>query len=157
VRVEDLAAELAQLGRDRFEARHGRHFLVLSDSRNADDLSLFVNTESRDFEELLGGSADTLDVRPLQPKSKAAAVSIGRDPKCDVVLRHGRVSSQHAEVSRGGGLVLVTDLGSKNGTRINGAKIPARTPTAVDVGDSLAFGPVTATLWGLDDLLAAMG
>jgi len=158
VRVEELAAELAQLGRDRFEARHGRHFLVFSDSRLADDVSQFVNTASRDLDELLGSSGGDLDVRPLMSRGRksAAPVTLGRDPHSDVVLPHGRVSSHHAELSRGGGLLLVTDLGSKNGTRVNGTRIAARTPTAVDVGDSLAFGPVTATLWGIDDLLAAM-
>src|SRR4051794_29706057 len=119
-----MAVELAQLGRDGFEARYGRHFLVFSDSSLADDVALFVNTESRDLDELLGGGRPELDVRPLV--SKGEAVKLGRDAACDVVLRHGRVSSQHAEVTRAGGLVLVTDLGSKNGTRVNGARIAPR-------------------------------
>jgi pSer/pThr/pTyr-binding forkhead associated (FHA) protein len=160
VQVEELAAELAQLGRERFESRYGRHYLVLSNAELADDISMFVNTASREIQDLLDGRQKRgLDVRPLVVRGKAkkvAAVSLGRDSHCDVVLRHPRVSSRHAEVSHGGGLLLVTDLGSKNGTRLNGTKLRARTPTAVDVGDSLAFGPVTATLWGIDDLLAAM-
>jgi hypothetical protein len=160
VQVEELAAELAQLGRERFETRYGRHYLVLSNAKLADDVSMFVNTASRDIQDLLDGrDKSDLDVRPLVVRGrsrKAAAVSLGRDAGCDVVLRHPRVSSRHAELSHGGGLLLVTDLGSKNGTRVNGTKLHARTPTAIDVGDSLAFGPVTATLWGIDDLLAAM-
>ena len=145
MRVEELAAEFAQLGRDRFETRYGRHFLVFSDSRFADDVSLFVNTASRDLDELLSSGGSELDVCPLMPRAKNNAVKLGRDPRSDVMLRHARVSSHHAEVASGGGLLLVTDLGSKNGTRVNGTRIAPRTPTAVDVGDSLAFGPVTAT------------
>jgi hypothetical protein len=162
VQVEELAAELAQLGRERFEARYGRHYLVLSDARLARDISAFVNTASRDVQELLDGNDARLglEVLPLVPRKKKAAsdnILLGRDAECDLVLRHARVSARHAEISRGGGLLLVTDLGSKNGTRLNGTKLPARTPTAVDVGDNLAFGPITATVWGIDDLLAAMG
>jgi FHA domain len=157
--VDELAAELSQLGRDRFEQKYGRHFLVLSDPRLAEDVSMFVNTASRDAEELLDGRRSILDVRPLVPKkiqAQSQAVKLGRDKSCDVVIGHPRISSQHAELSFGGGLLLITDLGSKNGTRLNGVKVPARTPTAVDVGDNLAFGGVTATVWGIDDLYAAM-
>jgi len=157
VLVDELSTELSQLGRDRFEEKYGRHFLVLSDPRLAEDVSMFVNTASRDTNELLDGRRTVLDVRPLVTKKKsAAAVKLGRDKSCDVVIGHPRVSSQHAELSYGGGLLLITDLGSKNGTRLNGVKVPARTPTAVDVGDNLAFGGVTATVWGIDDLYAAM-
>jgi pSer/pThr/pTyr-binding forkhead associated (FHA) protein len=156
VRVEELAAELAERGRERFETRYGRHFLVLSDARLAEDVSQFVNTSTREIEEILN-EPQKLDVRPLvRGRGKSGPVQIGRDTGCDVVLRHGRVSAHHAEISFGGGLIMVTDLGSKNGTRVNGARIAPRTPTAVDVGDSLALGPVTATLWGIADLLAAM-
>jgi hypothetical protein len=157
VRVEELSLELSQLGRDRFQARYGRHFLVFSDARLVEDVSAFVNTASRDLEDMLSGGATKLDVRPLLPRKKGAAMQVGRDAKCDVVVHHARVSSHHAEISDGGGLLLVTDLGSKNGTRVNGARIAASKPTAIDVGDSLAFGPVTATIWGIDDLVAAMG
>jgi hypothetical protein len=156
VRVDELAAELAQWGRDRFEARYGRHFLVLADASELDDVSSFVNTESRDLTDLLEGRRKELDVRPLVPRKQGRAVLVGRDRDCDVVLKHARVSKQHAQLSRDGGLLQVTDLGSKNGTRLNGVRLAPRAPSAVDVGDSLAFGPVTATIWGLDDLFAAM-
>jgi hypothetical protein len=158
VHVDELAAELAQLGRERFETRYGRHFLVLSDARLADDVSLFVNTASRDNDDLLSGAGrQKLDVRPLVARRKnAPSVILGRASDCDVVLKHPRISSRHAQLSRGGGLWLLTDLGSKNGTRLNGSRVSPRTPMPVDVGDSLAFGPVTATLWGIDDLYAAM-
>ena len=149
------------MGRERFEARYGRHYLVLSDSRLANDISAFVNTASRDIQELLEGNDGRLglEVLPLISRKKKSGdtLTLGRESECDLVLRHARVSARHAEISRGGGLLLVTDLGSKNGTRLNGTKLAARTPTAVDVGDSLAFGPITATVWGIDDLLAAMG
>ncbi len=164
MQVDELAAELAQRGRERFEARYGRWFLVLSDAGLAEDVSMFVNTATRDTDELLAGGREVLDVRPLVPRVRSKAkspsapsVTVGRDPDSDVVLRHARVSSQHAELSQAGGLLLLTDLGSKNGTRLNRVKLAPRTPTAIDVGDSVSFGPVAATLWGIADLYAAIG
>src|SRR6185369_6705362 len=49
-------------------------------------------------------------------------VLIGRDPACDLVLTDGLVSSRHALIEdRGDGWALV-DLGSTNGTSVNGER-----------------------------------
>jgi hypothetical protein len=48
---------------------------------------------------------------------------IGRLPECDVVLPDSNVSRRHAELQRKGDGVFVTDLGSTNGTRVNGTPV----------------------------------
>jgi hypothetical protein len=48
---------------------------------------------------------------------------IGRLPDCGVVLQDSNVSRRHAELRRNGDAIVVTDLGSTNGTRVNGAPI----------------------------------
>src|SRR5262249_29661206 len=50
---------------------------------------------------------------------------IGRDPDCDVWIEASGVSRRHArlEVERGGGRVRLEDLGSKNGTFVDGSPI----------------------------------
>ncbi|HUC05333.1 MAG TPA: DUF3662 and FHA domain-containing protein [Acidimicrobiales bacterium] len=48
---------------------------------------------------------------------------IGRLPECGIVLHDSNVSRQHAEVRRTGEGVLLTDLGSTNGTRVNGQPV----------------------------------
>ena len=64
-------------------------------------------------------------------------MALGRGYEADIRLADGSVSRLQARVERGvGGLVLV-DLGSTNGTRVNGGKI-ATHPLAD--GDTLAFG-----------------
>ena len=91
----------------------------------------------------------------MHPLSKPR-VTVGRDGGCDVPVKHPRVSSLHAIFTRGGGLLfVVADAKSKNGTKVNGIELAADTPTPVEVGDLVQFGPVRATVWGLDDLIAA--
>lgn len=51
------------------------------------------------------------------------------------------LSRRHASVSRIGDAVVVTDLGSTNGTWVNGRKIDA--PTPLQPGDQIMFGKVT--------------
>jgi hypothetical protein len=61
------------------------------------------------------------------------AFRIGRDPDCELVLESPRVSRLHARVeSDGSGHVLV-DLGSPNGTTVNGH--PVRGREALETGD----------------------
>jgi pSer/pThr/pTyr-binding forkhead associated (FHA) protein len=50
------------------------------------------------------------------------------------------VSRLHASVRLDGQQVLVTDLGSVNGTRLNGQKIPPHKPCALSHGDILTLG-----------------
>ena len=50
----------------------------------------------------------------------SAHVILGRDPSCQVRLDSPRVSRHHCCLTVAAGAILVRDLGSTNGTRING-------------------------------------
>jgi ABC-type multidrug transport system ATPase subunit/ABC-type multidrug transport system permease subunit len=50
-------------------------------------------------------------------------LTIGRDPSCDLVLDDPNVSRLHAELRREGGVVELADLGSTNGTWVNGERV----------------------------------
>jgi hypothetical protein len=67
-------------------------------------------------------------------------VVIGRAPDAGVRLVDSSVSRRHAEVRRQGDGWLVADLGSTNGTRVNGTVV--REHRLAD-GDSVAIGDVT--------------
>src|SRR5439155_11943157 len=53
-------------------------------------------------------------------------VTIGRLPECDVMLADSNVSRRHAEVRRQGNGFVVVDLGSTNGTKVNGLGVRER-------------------------------
>jgi DNA-binding winged helix-turn-helix (wHTH) protein len=71
---------------------------------------------------------------------------IGRDPDCHVWLDVSGVSRRHAriEVERGGERVRIEDLGSKNGTFVNGS--PVRGVVHISNGGVLQVASVTLTL-----------
>ncbi|MGH9279194.1 MAG: FhaA domain-containing protein, partial [Acidimicrobiales bacterium] len=64
-------------------------------------------------------------------------VTLGRLPECDVVLSDPNVSRRHAEVRRRGNDFVVVDLGSTNGTRVNGAGVKER---RLNDGDEITVG-----------------
>jgi Protein of unknown function (DUF3662)/FHA domain len=64
-------------------------------------------------------------------------ITIGRLPESTVVVSDPNASRRHAEIRRSGGGIVVVDLNSTNGTRVNGAGIRER--SLVD-GDEIAVG-----------------
>ena len=65
-------------------------------------------------------------------------MTIGRSRQCDVVVDDATVSRRHALFSEHDGQWTVEDLGSKNGTAVNGVLVSAPTPLAA--GDVVGFG-----------------
>jgi predicted component of type VI protein secretion system len=68
-------------------------------------------------------------------------VSIGRGPDNDIVLDHVSMSGSHAIIYNTGGMYQVQDLGSTNGTFLNGEAI---SEGALGNGSRVSFGSVEA-------------
>jgi FHA domain/Domain of unknown function (DUF1707) len=64
--------------------------------------------------------------------------TIGRDSRCDLLIEHTSVSRWHARLERAAGRWVLTDLGSTNGTRLNGWRV--HHPVPVQPGDQVSFG-----------------
>jgi pSer/pThr/pTyr-binding forkhead associated (FHA) protein len=62
---------------------------------------------------------------------------LGRRRDCDVVLSSAAVSRRHAQLLFRDGNWVIRDLGSTNGTRVNGVRVARRRLRA---GDSVAVG-----------------
>src|ERR1019366_8281195 len=79
------------------------------------------------------GSSDSREY-PLDQQT----VAIGSHPSNDVVLDDTTVSRRHATITRKGGRFELADLGSTNGTFVNGGRV--RKPVALKRGDEIKFG-----------------
>jgi len=75
---------------------------------------------------------------------------VGRSPAADLRLGHSFVSSVHCAITWNRGDWGVRDLGSHNGTAVNGELIPPKTRRRVRAGDEISFGQATST-WTLSD------
>lgn len=74
----------------------------------------------------------------------AGEATIGRAPGCAIVLNGDYVSAHHARLFERDGRVWVEDLGSTNGTLLNGRRV--RRPVAMRAGDRLKIGDVVLGL-----------
>ncbi len=148
-------------GRDRRDD-HPEH----DGDRGADDAGPGVATAPR--ADGGGGPSDTMVFTLPRPSSPAArlrvidaegseylcefdgsSLTIGRAADNDLVLADGRVSRHHARVTGRRGTLVYTDLGSTNGSRVNGAGVGELVLGAgdrIELGDSVLVVEVTGDM-----------
>jgi len=80
----------------------------------------------------------------------AGPLEVGRDPSAGMVLEDDLVSRHHVRVIPEGGSALVEDLGSLNGTFVNGQEIHA--PTRARPGDHVLVGVSVLELRSADQV-----
>lgn len=89
---------------------------------------------------------------PLSPPSKTqGAVVVGREAPADVTIPIVTVSSAHARLEVVGGGLEIEDLGSTNGTFIDGIELKPNTKAALTVGQELVLGDMHLAAFTLVD------
>ena len=79
--------------------------------------------------------------RASHPRPSAPVV-IGRHADSDFVIDDRTVSRRHAAIHNEGPEWILEDLGSTNGTRVNGERIATR--ATIKPGDEIGFGAASA-------------
>lgn len=77
------------------------------------------------------------------PIRDGQTITIGRGKECDISIDNTAISRQHVSLCRSSGIYFVSDLGSTNGTFVNGKKIGV--DEAVSDNDTIVFGKFTLT------------
>ncbi len=75
-------------------------------------------------------------------------VTIGRDAASTIIIQSAGVSRAHAQLTRQGGGFAVQDLGSSNGTFVNGQQISSPRPLAA--GDKVRLGQLVELVYEVD-------
>jgi hypothetical protein len=66
-------------------------------------------------------------------------VTIGRLPECSITIEDKNVSRHHAEIRPSGDAFVLVDLGSTNGSRVNGVRVDRH---QLDDGDRISIGNI---------------
>ncbi len=72
-------------------------------------------------------------------------LTIGRTPGNQLVLAEPKVSSLHAEIRPQGQDYAIVDLGSTNGTFVNGQRLTSNVPNVLRAGDTVVIGDTRFT------------
>jgi ABC transport system ATP-binding/permease protein len=133
-RIADLGSQNGtQLNGERF--RDESRWLANGDTIViGEDVLRFITGE----ETRLGGAPETPVSGMQVVQLTKQHLTLGRDRANDVVLQDPNVSRFHAEVARLKDRVAIRDLGSRNGTRVNGELV--RT-ALLEAGSEVGIGP----------------
>ena len=83
---------------------------------------------------------DEKDTRTVFDIEKGA-VLVGRSAESDIAILDLRASREHCRVEQHGDQYLLIDLGSQNGTKVNGERITS--PQVLQHGDTIVVGQST--------------
>jgi pSer/pThr/pTyr-binding forkhead associated (FHA) protein len=93
------------------------------------------------------------DLKGQRLPIKVPVANIGRGDYNDVVIDDPSVSTMHAKLQRRDAVWILTDLGSTNGTFVEGERLTGEAP--LGPGTTLRFGDVSALFEPLDDSVPA--
>lgn len=77
---------------------------------------------------------------------KRSTIVLGRGRDCDIVLDEHKVSRQHARLQQVPQGWVLTDLGSTNGTQVNGRPLMPHEPHVLKAGDRVSLGDCVLAL-----------
>jgi adenylate cyclase len=120
-----------------FHVRHARQPTLGTTTRMVPQITLrFEGPDST-------GRKHTFDVALDKLMTQPQGMVIGRSAdQCELVVAHATVSRRHARLSLAGEALQVEDLGSTNGSAVNGTVLGAGAPVALHAGNKLRIGDV---------------
>jgi pSer/pThr/pTyr-binding forkhead associated (FHA) protein len=80
----------------------------------------------------------------------AERITIGRDPMSDIIFKDPEVSRRHVQFARVRDSYQVEDLGSTNGTFVNGERL-SNEPTILRIGQEIALGGAITLIFEEED------
>jgi serine/threonine protein kinase len=134
--VADYLAALALEGEAALGARIGAALVQLAfDDGSAHDSTPKATLAAESY------APEKLPVFEIAPEQLSTGVTVGRGRAANVTIPLAQLSKVHALVRGKDGKLEVKDLGSKNGTFVNNARLAPETPTMVPDGGTIGLGP----------------
>ena len=136
--VRELCDSVRQTARDEGWQFMGPVRVVLSSSSAVRAGQLRVEARMKEAD---GGAGVLHLANGQQVVLGAYRLTLGRLPECTITFDDTNVSREHAEIRPDGDGFVIADLGSTNGTTVNGAVISQR---RLDDGDVIALSSTTS-------------
>jgi hypothetical protein len=156
--ILDLAGKLKKLGEDHFRKMYPHPFLVVINRPPEDREWMDPRTaESKLSEisdiEMRSQSGEAVAVTKSNRNAFKSFITVGRARNNDIVLRAPKISKLHAQFIPDEDGCDVIDLGSANGTTINGVQLTKDQSVRLNNGDELAFWRYTFEYHDLDSFV----
>jgi len=105
------------------------------------------STSSSNQNQSIKEDGENLGKKILQQLESKSTIIIGRSETADVLINNSLVSRNHTKIIKNGNKYFIEDLGSMNGTYVNGQRISGKKQIGSD--DNIIIGRIRFTLGGL--------
>ncbi len=160
--LDQLAGDLAIQEETDFRRQWPHPVLLVDSIPPIDTEDIIINTEITDLKDHERSAArpDRRQVIPLVKSGNnqyTARITVGRARNNDIVIRASKISKLHAMfVPDEAGRYSLMDMGSMNGTEVNGRRLQPKESVLLKSGDRLAFWRCTFEYMELDDFIALL-
>jgi len=158
--LDSLARELKELGEEAFRKRYPCAFLILQQGPTQDDDWMDLNTSESSLPRPneIASALSTIRAIPLFKSNRNAfgsKITVGRARNNDVIVRAPKISKLHAAFYSGahGANYKLQDMGSLNGTVVNGRRLHSKERSALNPGDVITFWRYVFEFVSLDKML----
>jgi hypothetical protein len=159
--VNFLVEQLEKRGEERFKHKYPHSFLVLrysppDDTEDVDLQTVETKLSDFDYEEK---RKPVVKVVPLEKSNRNAfktKITVGRAKNNDVIIRASKISKVHAAFVVGKDDWQLMDMGSVNGTVVNGERLEKSQPVKLGSGDMISFWRYVFEYHDLDSFVAIL-
>lgn len=151
-----LAAYAQAIELTGFRARYPHHWLVWEVGEWEPPRSSTVQMDGETFRKLAAAGesqAMALEERPAV-EGRLHQLTLGRGSGCDLVIGDGTVSERHLVFTRENGGWNARDVGSRNGSLVNGQPMIPGQPYVLQNGEQLKAGQVRLTYYTVEGMFA---
>jgi len=141
IKLQSLAVELSEIGARAFRKKYpGPFLLVIYTPSTNPGLSEHTVWTRHGRSATTPPDAITKAIPLLEEKKTRKKVTVGRAEQNDIIIRGSGISKTHAAFLPGiGGDFRLVDMGSRNGTAVNGITLDENRPIKLNTGDKVSF------------------
>ena len=156
---KELARELLTKGEEAFRQRYSHPFLVLMQEPASDDEWVDPQTVETSITELVTRveQGPVLEVVRIVKSSRnvfGSKITVGRAKNNDIIIRASKISKLHAAfIPASKNKYKLQDMGSSNGTSINGVRLKAKESKLLKSKDEIVMWRYVFEYIEIDDLL----
>jgi len=159
--VDFLAEQLEKRGEEGFRYKYPHSFLVLrfsppDDTEEVDLQTVETKLSDFDHEENRKPIVRIVALEKSDRNAFKSKITVGRAKNNDVIVRAAKISKIHAAFVIGKDEWQIVDMGSVNGTMVNGKRLEKNQPVKLGSGDMISFWRYVFEYHDLDSFIAIL-
>lgn len=152
--VSALAASARGMDAGAFRGRFPNHWILWEPGRWQPPRNATIHTTAAQLQAMVSGKDAEALALELAPDEGGEELILGRASDCELSINDGTLSARHLAFRQAGAQWMVRELGSTNGSMLDGVLLPQGTPVVLHPGSRIQAGQVHLTFYAPEGMFA---